>query len=94
MTGKEGFDHELETAAAIAGLTFEEGMARLEELVGRLESGQLTLDESLRLFQEGVALARRCSRQLDEVQAKVETVMTSPDGSLLVEPWETNQEGA
>lgn len=64
-------------------LSFEEGMERLEEIVRSLESGELTLDASLKLFQEGVALAHLCSRKLDEAQARVEKLTEGAEGFRL-----------
>ncbi len=52
-------------------LSFEEAIKRLEELVSALENGKAPLDESLRLFEEGVALVSACKKQLDEAEQKV-----------------------
>ncbi len=59
-------------------LTFEEAFLQLERAVQRLESGGLTLDESLTLYEEGMHLARRCAELLDGAEAKVSqlTVLT------------------
>lgn len=54
---------------------FEESLARLEEIVRKLESGEAPLDESLALFEEGVKLVRACSARLDEAERKI-TVLT------------------
>lgn len=61
-------------------LKFEVALARLEEIVRRLEQGESTLDEALLLFEEGVKLARFCNEKLDEAEAKIE-IMTS-DGQI------------
>src|SRR5436853_1784639 len=55
--------------------TFEEAIARLETVVTRLESGDLTLEESLRCFEEGVALQRRCIADLSSAQGKIEQLL-------------------
>ncbi|NLY92024.1 MAG: exodeoxyribonuclease VII small subunit [Firmicutes bacterium] len=55
--------------------TFEEALARLEQIVSELENGELNLEESLKLFEEGIALARHCNAKLDEAQGKVELLI-------------------
>src|SRR5919198_36638 len=53
-------------------LKFEECLARLEQIVGALESGNLPLEESLKVFEEGVALARHCGRYLEDAERRIE----------------------
>ena len=60
---------------------FEEALTGLEEIVGRLEAGELSLDESLSAFEEGVRLSKTCHQHLDEAQKKVETLLA--DGSKI-----------
>ena len=60
---------------------FEASMARLEQIVRAMERGDVTLDESLKLFQEGTDLVRNCNRLLDEAQLQVKKIMTAADGS-------------
>ncbi|TET52767.1 MAG: exodeoxyribonuclease VII small subunit [Anaerolineales bacterium] len=64
-------------------LSFEEAFAELEETVGKLEEGGLTLEESLTLFERGQALAARCNVQLDEADLKVRKL--TPEGLLPLE---------
>ena len=52
-------------------LTFEQGMERLEEIVSKLERGEVPLDESLKLFEEGSKLVTQCSSMLDKAEQKV-----------------------
>ena len=52
---------------------FETALARLEEIVRKLETGELPLEQSLRLFEEGVKLSRLCNRQLDEAERSERT---------------------
>ncbi len=52
-------------------LTFENAMARLEQIVSALESGRCTLDDSLKLFEEGTQLTAYCSKQLKEAEQKI-----------------------
>ena len=66
---------------------FESALKSLEDIVGKLESGDLTLDRSLQLFEEGVNISRFCSSKLAEAERKVETLMKSADGSLKEVPF-------
>ena len=61
--------------------TFEQSMTRLEEIVRTMERGEASLEESLKLFQEGTELVRSCQKLLDDAQLQVKKIMTAPDGS-------------
>lgn len=61
--------------------TFEENMARLEEIVGRLEKGDAQLSESLALFEEGTQLVAACRNELDKAEQQVVKLMKGPDGA-------------
>ena len=63
-------------------MTFETAIARLEEIVRLLESGNAPLDVSLSLYEEGVALVRLCSSRLDNAQQRVKILTAGPDGTL------------
>ena len=65
--------------------TFEESMTRLEQIVRAMERGDVALEESLKLFQEGTELVRNCQKLLDEAQLQVRKIMTTPDGSPVEE---------
>ena len=65
--------------------TFEESMARLEQIVRAMERGDVALEESLKLFREGTELVRSCQKLLDEAQLQVKKIMTAPDGSPVEE---------
>ena len=65
--------------------SFEQNMARLEQIVRAMERGDVALEESLKLFQEGTELVRSCSKLLDEAQLQVRKIMTAPDGSPVEE---------
>lgn len=67
---------------------FEENMQRLEQIVRAMEQGEVSLDESLKLFQEGTELVRSCSKILDEAQLQVKKLTISGDGSLVEEDME------
>jgi exodeoxyribonuclease VII small subunit len=60
---------------------FESRMRRLEEIVHQLEEGELNLERSLALFEEGIALARRLETQLGDAEMKVEQLLQRADGS-------------
>ena len=66
-------------------LTFEESMGRLEQIVRSLEQGNVPLEESLKLFQEGTQLVRSCSQLLDKAQLQIQKVLTAPDGIPVME---------
>lgn len=61
--------------------TFEESMLRLEEIVNRLEQGEVTLEESMKLFEEGTKLSAACAKQLDAAEQKVWKLTKGPDGA-------------
>ena len=61
--------------------TFEASMVRLEQIVRTMERGDVSLEESLKLFQEGTELVRNCGKLLDEAELQVTKIMTAPDGS-------------
>ena len=65
--------------------TFEESMTRLEQIVRAMERGDVALEESLKLFQEGTELVRSCQKLLDDAQLQVKKIMTAPDGSPVEE---------
>ena len=69
-------------------MTFEASMARLEQIVRTMERGDVALDESLKLFQEGTELVRNCEKLLDEAHLQVTKIMTAPDGSPVEEQFD------
>jgi len=71
----------------MAKQTFESSMKRLEAIVRDLESGDLTLDEAMKKFQEGVKLVRLCSQRLDETEKKVSILLKDEDGKIRSEPF-------
>ena len=70
---------------------FEEALQKLDEIVRRMESGDLSLEESLKAFEEGVKLARFCSRKLDEAERRVE-ILLNEDEAQTVKPFQEEQE--
>ena len=67
--------------------TFEKAMTRLEQIVAMLESGKCTLDESLKLFEEGTSLMKQCSGLLDKAEQKVVKLSAGPGGKPAEEPF-------
>ena len=65
----------------MADKTFEENMTRLEEIVTRLEKGDVPLSQSLSLFEEGTRLAAACRTELDQAEQQVGRLMKGPDGA-------------
>lgn len=63
-------------------VTFEEALARLEEIVRAMESGSAKLDDSLALFEEGVGLVKFCTGELDSAEQKVKILQAGDDGKL------------
>ena len=61
--------------------SFETNMQRLEQIVRAMERGDVPLEESLKLFQEGTELVRSCNELLDNAQLQVKMIMTGPDGT-------------
>ncbi len=64
----------------MAAVKFEQAMARLEAIVGELENGDLPLDESLKIFEEGIRLSRNCLKVLEEAERKVEVLVQDKNG--------------
>ncbi len=73
-------------------LDFEKSLARLEEVVRKLEAANVSLDEAMKLFEEGVELARACQKQLEEAEARVEILLKQADGTLAAKPFEAGRE--
>jgi len=67
-------------------ITFESALQRLEQVVDQLEAGNLGLEESLKVFEEGVSLARRCAKYLDEAEKRIELLTRDESGTLHTEP--------
>jgi exodeoxyribonuclease VII small subunit len=69
-------------------ISFEGALKALEEVVERLESGELSLEESLQCFEQGVQSAARCRKLLQEVETRVELLLKDQGGALTTEPFE------
>ena len=66
-------------------MTFEQNMQRLEQIVRAMERGDVALEESLKLFQEGTDLITKCGKLLDEAELQVKMILTAPDGTPVEE---------
>lgn len=66
-------------------MSFEAKMQRLEQIIRAMERGEVPLEESLKLFQEGTELVAACEKQLENAQLQVKMVLTAPDGSPVLE---------
>jgi exodeoxyribonuclease VII small subunit len=73
-------------------LRFEDAMGRLEKTVQRLEEDDLSLEESLKLFEDGVALCRVCRVKLDAVQKRIEVLSQEAGGKLSLSPLDEDEE--
>src|SRR5580658_11111192 len=72
---------------------FEEELKDLEEIVGKIDSGELTLEDSIGAFERGVALVRSLNQKLDEIEKKVEVLSRNTHGDLRTAPYEGLDEG-
>src|SRR6266436_6301405 len=74
------------------GLTFESAIQRLEKIVADMEAAELPLEDVLKRYEEGTRLVRFCSQKLDEAEKKIELLTKKADGSVKLEPFETDEE--
>ena len=73
-------------------LSFEAAIARLEVIVKTMEGDTVSLDESLSLYEEGIALVRRLSRELDEAEQRVQILQRTPDGEIKPAPFTSTED--
>jgi exodeoxyribonuclease VII small subunit len=73
-------------AADIAAMSFEDALAELEQIVRRLEAGQVKLDEAIRCYERGARLKRHCEDKLDEAQQRVDRIVVGSDGAITARP--------
>ena len=71
---------------------FEYSLTRLEEIVGKLESASLSLDDAMKLFEEGVQLSRDCQKYLEQAEGKVEILLKKVGGEMAAEPFDPEAE--
>lgn len=72
--------------------SFESSLEELERIVRQLEGGDLPLDRSLELFEQGVRLSRECQKRLDEAERKIEILLKGSDGSYVPATFEETEE--
>jgi len=70
----------------IVAMSFEDALAELEQIVRRLEGGQVKLDEAILSYERGAQLKRHCERKLNEAQQRVDRIVIGPDGPVIAEP--------
>jgi exodeoxyribonuclease VII small subunit len=71
--------------------SFEDSLKKLETIVDQLEKGDLALEDSLKLFEEGVSLSATCKQELDAAEGKVQMLVKQRDGSVKAEPFLTEK---
>lgn len=75
-------DNKSDIAPDIAEMSFEEALAKLEEIVDRLESGDVNLDESIDIYTRGMQLRLHCEAKLSDAQARIDKIVKGPGGEL------------
>jgi len=76
----------------MAKLTFENALKQLENIVHELESGNLSLDDSIKKFEEGIKLSKYCSAKLDETEKRITILTKGQDGSITEKPFDPDKE--
>lgn len=78
-----------DTTTDISAMSFEDALRALEDVVSRLESGDVPLDDSITLYERGEALRKHCQARLDAAQARIERIVAGPDGAVAgVQPFD------
>jgi exodeoxyribonuclease VII small subunit len=76
----------------LAKETFEDSFKKLEKIIVKLEGGDLPLEETLKLYEEGMRLYTQCAQKLTEVQKKVELLSQTPEGRLTGKPFAVDEQ--
>lgn len=76
----------------MAEKSFEEAMQRLEEITQNLESGDLSLEDSIEIFEEGMKLAKFCTKKLEEAEKKVTRLVKEGEGKFSQQPFEMEED--
>jgi exodeoxyribonuclease VII small subunit len=71
---------------------FENALERLEEIVKELESGDLPLEQSLKLFEEGIKLSRICNKRLEDAERRVDILLKDKAGNIVAQQFEEKEE--
>jgi exodeoxyribonuclease VII small subunit len=80
-----------EQAKSAAPSSFEAQLATLERIVRELERGDLPLEQSLDLFEQGVTLSRECQERLNEAERRIEVLLRGGDGATIAAPFESEE---
>ncbi len=72
--------------ADIAAMSFEDALTELEQIVRRLEAGQVKLDEAIQCYERGAQLKRHCEQKLNEAQQRVDRIVVGQDGGITAKP--------
>jgi exodeoxyribonuclease VII small subunit len=75
----------------IAAMSFEDALAELEQIVRRLEAGQVKLDDAIQCYERGAQLKQHCEQKLNEAQQRVDRIVIGPDGTVGAEPAKLGQ---
>jgi exodeoxyribonuclease VII small subunit len=73
----------VDTPSDIAAMTFEDALRGLEEIVRKLEGGEVPLDQSIALYEGGDELRKACQARLDAAQVRIEKIVAGPDGAVI-----------
>jgi len=76
----------------MAKKTFEQSMKQLEQIVVELESGELTLEQAIKKFEEGMELSKFCSQKLEETERKITLLMQNSAGQAVEKPFPAEDE--
>ena len=76
----------------MAKLSFEKALAQLEQVVKEMESGDLSLEDALKKFEEGIRLSRMCHQKLEETEKKIAVLMEKADGSVVENNFEEKKD--
>lgn len=71
---------------AVAAMSFEDALTELEQIVRRLEAGQVKLDEAIQCYERGAQLKRYCEQKLSEAQQRVDRIVIGPEGAIAAVP--------
>ncbi len=80
----------MSTAKEIADLSFEQALAELERIVQNLESGNVELEQSIKMYERGAALKTHCEGKLKDAKLKIEKIVLNADGQISAEPAKIN----
>lgn len=84
----KALENKAEIPADIAKLSFEEALEKLEEIIDRLEGGEVNLDDSIDIYTRGTALRLHCENKLKDAKARIDKIVERPDGGLGTAPAE------